>query len=112
MTEHFIQISEEEFDRRFPLLTNHLDRHATWAFGEGPGCLFGTSPEELAFVRAQPPGHVWTLVDCDEGMCVVSGAHFVNRIGYLVSTRRVRPDTMVEVLLEPLAGDGPDSTDL
>jgi hypothetical protein len=111
MIERFMQISEDEFDRRFPLLINHIDRHATWAIGDGPGCMFGTSPEELSFVQAQPAGHVWTWVDCDEGTCVVSGAHFVNRIGYLISTRPVDSETVIEVLLEPTAVDRPGDTD-
>jgi hypothetical protein len=105
MTDRVLQISEVEFDRRFPLLANHIDCNATWAFGEGPGCLFGISHEELAFVRAQPAGQVWTLVDCDEGMSVISGFHFVNRIGYLVSTHPVRADTVIEVRLKPASCD-------
>ena len=50
------------------------------------GCLFETFGEELDFVRKQHPSTVWTLVDGEDGdMYLLSGMHFVNRIGYLIS---------------------------
>jgi hypothetical protein len=98
MTNTPIKMSEQEFDRQFPLLTNHLNPLATWVIGDGPGCLFETYGEELAFVRQQDPRTVWTLVDGDEGdQYVVSGFHFVNRIGYLVSTVPVPESIDIEV---------------
>jgi hypothetical protein len=105
MTDTFLQITEDEFDQGFPLLPNHLDPQAGWAVGAGPGSLFGTSPEEMAFVLAQPPGHVWTWVEGDEGMYLLSGVDFVNRIGYLISTRRVDPDTIIEIRLEEVPSE-------
>ncbi len=87
MTTQHIELSEAAFDALFPLMTNHLNPYASWGFGEANGCLFETYGEELAFVRQQDPTTVWTVVDADDGdQYVVSGMHFVNRIGYLVST--------------------------
>ena len=40
-----ILLTEEEFDQQYPLLVNHLVQDATWTFDEGPGCLFGQSPD-------------------------------------------------------------------
>jgi hypothetical protein len=106
-----ILLSEDEFDRHYPLLVNHLDPHATWAFGDGPGCLFGLSPPEIQFVRAQDPRTVWTLVDDDSGgTTLISGLHFVNRIGYLVSTVPLPASHFIEVHLETepeTEGDNP-----
>ena len=86
MTHDLIELTEDEFDKRYPLRTNHLNPHATWAFDDGGGCLFETFGEELEFVRKQHPSTVWTLVDGEDGdMYVHSGMHFVNRIGYLIS---------------------------
>lgn len=96
----FIALSEDSFDRWFPLLVNHLNPNASWAFGEQNGCLFETYGDELAFVRAQNPRAIWTMVDGDEGCVLVSGMHFVNRIGYLVSTVLLPDHLDVEVLLE------------
>ena len=101
-------LSEDEFDRRYPLLANHLNPNASWGDGEGSGCLFETYGEEVAFVGTQDPRTVWTLIDGDDGgLWVVSGMHFVNRIGYLVSTIPVRGDDLIEVQLEsPSATQG------
>jgi hypothetical protein len=96
-----LTITEDEFDDRFPLLPNHLNPNASWVIGDGPGFLFETYGEELAFVRSQDPRTVWTLIDGDDGnLWVVSGLHFVNRIGYLISTVALADDEFIEVQLE------------
>jgi len=87
MTTTLIEIDEDAFDASYPLRTNHLNPNASWAYGDGPGCLFETYGDELAFVRQQDPLTVWTLFDGDDGdQYLVSGFHYVNRIGYLIST--------------------------
>ena len=55
MTETLITLTEDEFDRQYPLVANHLNANASWAYGEGPGCLFETYGPELQFVREQDP---------------------------------------------------------
>lgn len=95
-----IGLSESEFERQYPLVRNHLDPHASWSFDEGPGCLFGTRGDEFAFVRSQHPRTVWTLVDTDgDRHTVISGLHFVNRLGYLVSQVPVPERTRIEVTI-------------
>jgi Family of unknown function (DUF6900) len=120
MTNTPIEMSEDEFDDQYPLLANHLNPHASWAFGDGRGCLFETYGEELEFIRQQDPRTVWTFVDGDDGgQYLLSGYHFVNRIGYLVSTVGVPEGADIEVripmqdepedeLTEPMAGHVPD----
>lgn len=101
MTETFIQLSEDEFDEQYPLIPNHLNPSASWVVGDGPGCLFETYGEELAFVRTQDPRRIWTLIDgYDGGLYVVSGYHFVNRIGYLLTKDPIPEDTVIEVKLD------------
>ncbi len=98
MKNELIELTEDEFDKRYPLRTNHLNPHATWAFGDAGGCLFETFGEELDFVRKQHPSTVWTLVDGEDGdMYVHSGMHFVNRIGYLVSLAAVPEGVDIQV---------------
>ncbi len=98
MTTTLIEMTEDEFDKHYPLLTNHINPNASWAFGERPGCLFETYGEELDFVRSQDPRTIWTLVDGDDGnQYVISGYHFVNRIGYLISTVPIPEDADIEV---------------
>ena len=113
MSETFIEHTEDEFDDRYTLVRNHLDPHASWAYGEGPGCLFNTYGPELQFVTQQDPRTIWTLVDGDEGnQYVLSGFHFVNRIGYLISKEVVPESINIEVLIptetDPEPEDGPD----
>ncbi len=82
----FTELTEDEFDSEYPLIVNHLNPSAGWAFDDQGGCLFETFGPEYEFVRQQDPQQVWTLVDADDGqMAVISGLHFVNRIGYLIS---------------------------
>jgi hypothetical protein len=111
MTETFIELSEDDFDARYPLVPNHLNPNASWASGEGAGCLFETYGDELKFVRRQAPGTIWTLLDGDDGdLYLVSGYHFVNRIGYLISTAPVPEGTEIEVHI-PMESDDDAETD-
>ncbi|MBI1314941.1 hypothetical protein GC176_26915 [bacterium] len=100
MTETFIELTEDEFDDQFPLVPNHINPSAGWAVGDSGGCLFETFGEEFAFVRRHDPRKVWTLVDGDDGdMYVISGCHFVNRIGYLISRDSVPDNATIQVHL-------------
>ncbi len=111
MIETFIEMTEDEFDDRYRLLQNHLNPNASWAYGDNPGCLFETFGEELAFVRRQDPRTIWTLVDGEDGdMYVISGFHFVNRIGYLLSTIPVPDHVTIQVHI-PMSKDD-DELDL
>jgi hypothetical protein len=114
MTETIIELTEDEFDERFPLVVNHLNPNASWGSGEDGGCLFETYGEELAFVREQDDRHVWTFLDGDDGdLYVASGYHFVNRIGYLISRNPVPNNVFIQVHIpmdshdDELDGDSP-----
>jgi hypothetical protein len=92
-------IEEATFDDHYPLLANHLDPERGWATDDGQGRLFETCGEELAFVQAQEPRCIWTLVDGDNHLSLLSGYHSVNRVGYLISLVPVAPGVSLEVLL-------------
>lgn len=53
--------------------------------GSGHALMFETYGDELAYVKAQPRNHVWTLLDCDGELVICAGYHFVNRIGYFIT---------------------------
>jgi len=98
MTDTCIDLTEDQFDEQFPLLINHLNPSASWSFGQGQGCLFETYGQELEFVRQLHPQQVWTLIDGDDGdIYLVSGFHWVNRIGYIISRDLVPFGTTVQV---------------
>lgn len=48
--------------------------------------------EELEFVRLQPPLNVWTFVINRGRWYIISGYHWVNREGYLVTEVPIGPD--------------------
>lgn len=55
------------------------------ASGAYDGKMFETFGDEVAFVKAQPVDRIATLLDCDGGLYIVPGYHFVNRVGYFVA---------------------------
>jgi len=81
-----LEITEDEFDTRYPLVVNQLNPNASWGFGDGPGCLFETYGQELAFVRSQDPRTIWTLVDGDDdSQYVLSGYHLPESVNFVTS---------------------------
>jgi hypothetical protein len=109
MTDNLIELTEDEFDDSYELKPNHLNPSAGWAIGDSGGCLFETYGEELAFVRQQDPCTVWTLMDGDDGdMYLVSGYHFVNRVGYLLSTIPIPEHVTIQVRLPMSPDEDPD----
>ena len=109
MTESLIELTEDQFDEQYVLIRNHINPSAGWVYGEGRGCLFETYGEEFDFVRRYDPKKVWTLVDGDDGdMYVISGLHFVNRVGYLLSRDPV-PDNVTVQVHVPMGTDDEES---
>ena len=104
---HRSELTEDEFDARYPLIVNHLNPSAGWAFDGQVGCLFETFGPEFEFVRQQDPQRVWTLVDADDGhIAVIGGLHYVNRIGYLISQSPLPRDEEVYVHIPCSNHDG------
>jgi hypothetical protein len=98
MTNDPIEMTEDEFSTRYPLLMNHLNPKASWAIGNHTGCLFETFGEEFEFIRRQDPATVWTLVDGEDGdLYIRNGFQFVNRVGYLVSSVAIPQGVNIEV---------------
>ena len=55
MTDTIIEMTEDEFDQQYPLVTNHLNPNASWENGHSGGCLFDTFGDELAFDGERKP---------------------------------------------------------
>lgn len=73
--------SEKWLDENFTFVKNHLDDNASL-----DGVMFETYGEELQHVLEQNEDQVWTYAEDDNGdLCIMSGFHVVNRIGYLIS---------------------------
>ena len=111
MTHQFIEMTEAEFDNQFQLITNHINPWAGWAVDDQGGCLFETYGPEFDFVRRFDLSRVWTLIDGEDGdMYLVSGLHYVNRVGYLITRESVPDSTSIQVHL-PMQQDDEIETD-
>ncbi len=58
---------------------------------------FGADLLEVQRVSAAEPARVWTLVESDGLMSVTSGCHFVNRVGYFITTKAWEHDTPIDI---------------
>lgn len=87
------RLTMEEWEDTYQPMTNHIDPNASWN-----GALYETYGEELKFIQSLDHGHVWTYMDGDDGgTYLVSGRHYVNRIGYLVTAVSVPDDQIIEI---------------
>ncbi len=65
------------------------------------GLMFETFGPELDAVRAADPACVWTIVDGeDDSLWLLSGCHFVNRLGYFVTERPWNGIDQLEIRLD------------
>ena len=93
METEFKHITEEQFDDYFNLVDNHIDTNASFN-----GKMFETYGLEFELVQEMArQNRVITIIESDGGdeiddegyvipnMYYVSGRHFVNRIGYLIT---------------------------
>lgn len=54
--------------------------------------MYETYGNDLEEVKAVPPGHLWTVLDCDGVLYLSPGFHFVNRINYVICRNPYDPD--------------------
>jgi hypothetical protein len=83
------KFTEEQFDKKFKLVKNHIDKNASF-----DGKMFETYGKEIEYViKMAKLNRVVTIIECDtedpedeDALCMVyaSGYHIVNRIGYLI----------------------------
>lgn len=92
---NFIEMSEDEWEEKYKPIKNHLNENATWN-----GWLYETFGEEIEFVMTQPDLKIWTLYEGDGGMCIVSGYHWVNRLGYFITEVAFDLNDEVQVIVD------------
>lgn len=100
------QLTEEQFDEKFTLVTNKFDDNASFN-----GCLHETFGAELEYVREMASlNRVITIIegeseesDDEDGfmnLYYTSGMHHVNRLGYLITTEPIDDNFEFEVKLD------------
>jgi hypothetical protein len=95
----YTTLTEDQFDSEFQPQPNALNPNASWG-----GCLYETYDEELEYVLRADPHHVWTWVEGDEGGCLVSGRHYINRLGYIITARPWSDDADYLVSIDEVDG--------
>lgn len=89
-----VTLEWDEFVKTYIPRTNHLDDNASF-----DGCLYETYGEEIEYVKRQAPDVIWTIVEDDDAeLVLVSGWHYVNRLGYILTEKPVPEDITVQVL--------------
>lgn len=88
-------ISYADWLEKYKPVKNHIDSSASYE-----GMMFETYGAELAFVQSKKDEWlVWTLVTDDDGEdVIVSGYHYVNRMGYFVCQEPINPK--IDVLVD------------
>jgi hypothetical protein len=73
----------EDFDELY-----NYDTSITSTNFESMGMLetFGDDIQTVLEINKNSPLRVWTMVDGDDGMYLVQGLHYVNRIYYVITT--------------------------
>lgn len=93
--EQFIEMDLDEWAAIYKPIKNHIDTNASF-----DGEMFETYGEELEFVKAADEDRIWMYGDGDDGGCYIwNGWHFVNRIGYFITSVPCPPDTTIQVLV-------------
>jgi hypothetical protein len=71
-------MSNEKWYDIYKPMVNHLTND---------GESYETYGDEEDYVRQQDERHVWTEMDGDNGVYIVNGMHFVNRIQYYITNK-------------------------
>jgi hypothetical protein len=69
-------MSNEQWEKTYLPITNHLTNE---------GISYETYGDEEEYVALHDQHNVWTEMDGDNGVYIVNGMHYVNRIQYYVT---------------------------
>ena len=95
IVDKFIELSFDEWCDIYKPIKNHIDTDSSFN-----GEMFETYGDEVAFVKQQDPAYIWMYGDGDDGGSYIwNGWHFVNRIGYFITSVPCPPDTTIQVLV-------------
>lgn len=83
----------EDWIETYKPIQNPIDSHACFE-----GTLIETFGEEREFIRTQPDNQIWTLIDEDDDMFILTGFHFVNRMGYFITEVPYTESVTVELI--------------
>lgn len=92
-TIHHLTMTYDDWQDAYQPVTNPLIDNAPF-----DGLMFETFGPELDHIRDTPADRIWTLVEGDnDTLYVLSGFHFVNRLGYFIAAHPRQPHVLIEV---------------
>lgn len=109
MAKQQIKMTEDEFYAQFNCVKNHIDTNASF-----DGCMFETYGAELEHVQGRLKDDVmkrtiWTIIEVEGKFYYVSGYHFVNRFGYLITEEFIKEDLEIEVAIDTQTDEIPEA---
>lgn len=84
------RLTYDEWEAKYLPMTNSLTNE---------GNAYETYGDELDYVTQQDDRFVWTELDGEDGVYIVSGYHYVNRIQYYITNVPWTEDTSIPVCL-------------
>lgn len=94
-----IEMNEDDWAEKYKPLAAPI-QGSGFSFGDDDTLIDGHRPEEVAALIAAGDDRIWTVIDGDEGdTVIVSGRHFVNRVGHIITEEPWGPED-VEVKLD------------
>jgi hypothetical protein len=86
-----LKLSYEEWADQYRPIQNPYDNNASH-----DGRMFETNWLDHKFIKKHPNAVIWTLIDEGDLMWIVSGCHYINRIGYFI-TEVEHDETHIEI---------------
>ena len=82
------RLTQDEWEEQYLPKPNHITNQ---------GNAYETYGAELDYITEQDEKFIWTEMDGEDGVYIVSGYHFVNRIQYYITEKPWVEDTSVPV---------------
>ncbi len=92
ITKTFVKVDEDNWFNTYRPIKNPHEKDAPF-----DGCMFETYGKELAQVLTVNPSYVWTYVEVDGNLYIVSGLHLVNRLGYFITEQPCPDDLEIQI---------------
>ena len=79
-------MSYEQWALKYEPMPNHIDSQS----GDGLFTFetFGAELEYVLSIAKTEPKRVWTLIEADQGLYIVDGYHYVNRLNYFITNNQ------------------------
>lgn len=87
------EITYSKFEELYGPKVNHLDKN-----NNGDNRFYETYGEEYEYIKSLDPHYVWTEVQGDMSMLLVTGVAFVNRLSYVVCEKPWKDEFQTVVL--------------